>query len=241
MPYRETQEAACAGSASHVGAMCPIAPNALWALDFQFDTTVDGRTLKLLNVVDEFTRECPAIVVDRSIDADHVVATLDRLALERGAPAFVRFDNGPEFIAHAVADWCRFNGVGYRLHRPRLTMAERLDRIVQRPAPRRAAQRLALRHPARSPGDHRGLAHRLQHQPTPLARTATSPRASSPKRGPPNTNQHSHNRWTTHRGPLRGVKRGIQVTPIPHAHARQHHRHRLVPATVSGLHRTMSS
>lgn len=100
------------GIGTAVGAMCPIAPNALWAMDFQFDTTVDGRTLKLLNIVDEFTRECPAIVVDRSIDADKVVATLDRLMLTRGAPAFVRFDNGPEFIAHAVADWCRFNGVG---------------------------------------------------------------------------------------------------------------------------------
>jgi putative transposase len=59
-----------------------------------------------------YTRECPAIVVDCSIDADKVVATLDRLMLTRGAPAFVRFDNGPEFIAAAVADWCRFNGVG---------------------------------------------------------------------------------------------------------------------------------
>ena len=59
--------------------MCPIRPNVLWALDFQFDTTVDGKTLKLLNVVDEFTREYPAIVVGRSIDADRVVATLDRI------------------------------------------------------------------------------------------------------------------------------------------------------------------
>jgi putative transposase len=72
--------------------MCPIRPNALWALDFQFDVTADGRTLKLLNIVDEYTRECPAIVVDRSIDADRVVATLDRLAVERGVPGFVRFD-----------------------------------------------------------------------------------------------------------------------------------------------------
>ncbi|MBI2710061.1 MAG: transposase family protein [Actinobacteria bacterium] len=94
------------------GAMCPIAPNALWALDFQFDVTVDGPTLKMLNVIDEFTRECPAIVVGRSIDADRAVATLDRLTSTRGAPAFVRFDNGPEFIANAVADWCRFNSVG---------------------------------------------------------------------------------------------------------------------------------
>jgi len=99
------------GIGAHVGAMCPIRPNALWAMDFQFDVTVDGRTLKLLNVIDEFTRECPAIVVDRSIDADAVVDLLDRLAAQRGTPAFVRFDNGPEFIAHAVADWCRFNDV----------------------------------------------------------------------------------------------------------------------------------
>jgi putative transposase len=98
------------GIGTHVGAMCPIRPNVLWALDFQFDVTVDGRTLKLLNVIDEFTRECPAIVVDRCIDADKVVATLDALAAVRGAPAYVRFDNGPEFVAHAVADWCRFNG-----------------------------------------------------------------------------------------------------------------------------------
>jgi len=98
--------------------MCPITPNALWALDFQFDVTVDGRTLKLLNVIDEFTRQCPAIVVGRTIDADRVVATLDRLMFQRGAPAFVRFDNGPEFIANAVADWCRFNGVGSMLIDP---------------------------------------------------------------------------------------------------------------------------
>lgn len=111
VPYRKRKKPH-RGIGTAVGAMCPIAPNALWALDFQFDTTVEGRILKLLNVVDEYTRECPAIVVDRSIDADCVVATLDRLSIRRGYPTFVRFDNGPEFIANAVADWCRFNGVG---------------------------------------------------------------------------------------------------------------------------------
>jgi putative transposase len=95
--------------AVQVGGFCPIRPNVLWALDFQFDQTADAKTLKLLNVIDEHTRECPAIVVDRSIDADKVVATLDRVAAERGAPAYLRFDHGPEFIAAAVADWCRFN------------------------------------------------------------------------------------------------------------------------------------
>jgi putative transposase len=99
------------GIGTHVGAMCPIVPNALWAMDFQFDTTIDGRTVKMLNVIDEYTRACLAIVVTRSIDADGVVATLERLAAQRGgAPGFVRFDNGPEFVAHAVVDWCRFAG-----------------------------------------------------------------------------------------------------------------------------------
>jgi putative transposase len=98
------------GIGTAVGQMRPIRPDAVWAMDFQFDTTTDGRTVKMLNVIDEYTRECLAIEVARSIDADGVVAVLDRLAIARGrAPAFVRFDNGPEFIAQAVADWCRFN------------------------------------------------------------------------------------------------------------------------------------
>jgi len=98
------------GIGTHVGAMCPIRPNALWALDFQFDTLANGRTIKMLNVIDEFTRESLAIEIDHSIDADGVVDVLERLALERGgAPAFLRMDNGPELVAYALADWCRFN------------------------------------------------------------------------------------------------------------------------------------
>ncbi len=101
-----------AGIGTHVGAMSPICPNALWAMDFQFDTTIDGRQVKLLNIIDEYTRECLAIVVDHSIDADRVVGTLARLVIERGRPpAFVRFDNGPEFVSAAVADWCSETGV----------------------------------------------------------------------------------------------------------------------------------
>jgi transposase InsO family protein len=51
-------------------------------------------------------------MVARNIDANGVVACLERIAAQRGAPMFLRFDNGPEFIANAVADWCRFNGTG---------------------------------------------------------------------------------------------------------------------------------
>jgi putative transposase len=84
-------------------------PDHVWALDFQFDQTADGKGLKLLNIVDEFTREALAMHVARSIDADQTVAVLDRLANLRGAPTHVRCDNGPELTAHALRDWCRYS------------------------------------------------------------------------------------------------------------------------------------
>lgn len=81
-------------------------PNHVWALDYQHDATEDGRELKFLNVVDEFTREALAIEVDRSIDAEETVAVLKRLAAERGAPANLRADNGPELTAAVLREWC---------------------------------------------------------------------------------------------------------------------------------------
>jgi putative transposase len=84
-------------------------PDHVWAIDFQFDQTADGRVLKLLNIVDEFTREALAMHVARRIDADQTVAVLDQLANRRGAPAHIRCDNGPELTAHALRDWCRFS------------------------------------------------------------------------------------------------------------------------------------
>ncbi len=87
-------------------------PNHVWALDFQFDQTADGRNLKLLNVVDEYTREALHILVERRIDADRTVAVLERLVVARGGPALIRCDNGPELTAHALRDWCRLAGAG---------------------------------------------------------------------------------------------------------------------------------
>ena len=89
-----------------------VRPNEVWAIDFQFDTTVEGRQLKLCNIVDEFTREALAMRVGRSCDADTLVSLLDRLAHERGAPALLRMDNGPELTAAALRDWARFNKAG---------------------------------------------------------------------------------------------------------------------------------
>ena len=88
-------------------------PDQVWALDFQFDQTQDGRILKLLNVVDEHTREALAIECHRRIDADATVAVLDRLVAARGrTPEHVRCDNGPELTANALRDWCRFSRTG---------------------------------------------------------------------------------------------------------------------------------
>lgn len=83
----------------------PSAPNECWCYDFIYDQTEDGRMLKILPVLDEYTRECLAIPVQRSLNADDVVRTLEGLALTRGAPRYIRSDNGPEFIARAVKDW----------------------------------------------------------------------------------------------------------------------------------------
>ena len=81
-------------------------PNHVWALDFQHDATSDGRELKFLNIVDEFTREALAIEVDRTIDADETVEVLRRLVTEHGAPENLRADNGPELTARVLRDWC---------------------------------------------------------------------------------------------------------------------------------------
>lgn len=89
-----------------------VMPNEVWAIDFEHDSTADGRQIRLANVVDEFTREALAMRVGRSCDADQLVEVLEQLARERGAPKFVRMDNGPELIAHALRDWCRFNDTG---------------------------------------------------------------------------------------------------------------------------------
>jgi len=84
-------------------------PDEVWAVDFQHDMTADGRPLRLVNVIDEHTREALVMHVGRSVTADQTVACLQRLVAQRGrAPRFLRCDNGPELTSHALRDWCRF-------------------------------------------------------------------------------------------------------------------------------------
>lgn len=93
-------------------------PNHVWAIDFQFDETADGRRLKLANIIDEHPREALDIWVDRSITADDLVERLDLLAAERGAPGHLRMDNGPELVAWALKEWCRLRGTGTSYIKP---------------------------------------------------------------------------------------------------------------------------
>ncbi len=79
--------------------------NHVWAYDFIFDRTRDGRPLKLLTVVDEFTRECLAIEVARKQSSRDVLRMLAALMLRHGIPKHIRSDNGPEFVAKAVREW----------------------------------------------------------------------------------------------------------------------------------------
>lgn len=83
--------------------------NHVWSYDFLEARTAQGNKLRILTVLDEFTRECLAIRVERSIPAARVIDTLEWLALTRGLPEHIRSDNGPEFIARAIRNWLAEN------------------------------------------------------------------------------------------------------------------------------------
>ena len=89
-------------------------PNHVWAYDFVHDVCEDGRPLKILTVADEFTRVCLAIEVEHRMPAGVVCRALGRLFDEHGPPAFVRSDNGPEFVAAALVRALAGRGVGCR-------------------------------------------------------------------------------------------------------------------------------
>lgn len=82
-----------------------------WSYDFLFDQTTDGRTIKILTVLDLYTRECHAIEIDRRITTAGVIAILRKLFALYGAPEFIRSDNGPEFVAKRIQQWLRAAGV----------------------------------------------------------------------------------------------------------------------------------
>ena len=80
-------------------------PGHVWSYDFVLERTQDGRSFRILNVIDEDTRECLAIRVRRRLDHEDVQEVLAELFCNRGVPVHLRSDNGPEFIANLLRDW----------------------------------------------------------------------------------------------------------------------------------------
>ena len=89
----------------------PEYPDHVWSYDFVEDRTANGRKLRMLVVVDEHSRECLAIEVARRLNSESVLACLAELFVRRGAPRYIRSDNGPEFTARAVRRWLQRVGV----------------------------------------------------------------------------------------------------------------------------------
>lgn len=84
----------------------PDVANQVWSIDFMSDSLSDGRKFRLFNVIDDFNRESLAMEADTSLPSLRVIRVLERLIAQRGKPANIRCDNGPEFISHKLEQWC---------------------------------------------------------------------------------------------------------------------------------------
>jgi putative transposase len=98
--------------------LAPITANQVWSYDFVFDRCANGQQLKCLTVTDEFTKEGLAIDVDARIRSPRVIEVLSRLVSERGAPTYLRSDNGPEFVSRALLSWITAQGIDTALIDP---------------------------------------------------------------------------------------------------------------------------
>ncbi len=112
VPAKARKRRRLGGSANGTQRLRASRLNEVWSYDFVHDQTETGRRLKWLPVLDEHSRECLALEVGYSMTAQDVVATLQRLVAQRGAPTYIRSDNGPEFVSTAVKDWLQEAGIG---------------------------------------------------------------------------------------------------------------------------------
>ena len=85
-------------------------PNHVWFYGFVHHRTDDGRAFRMLNIIDEYTRECLAMQVRRKLNSTDVIDALTDLFIIRGVPTFIRSDTGPEFVPQAVRDWIQAVG-----------------------------------------------------------------------------------------------------------------------------------
>lgn len=105
-------------SEARVPLPAPSGPNKCWSMDFVADRLSDGRSIRMLTLVDNFSRVSPAIEVDFSLNGKRVVEVLERLKLTVGLPKTIKVDNGSEFISKVVDEWAHYNGVKLDFSRP---------------------------------------------------------------------------------------------------------------------------
>lgn len=96
----------------------PGVVNQMWSADFMSDALCDGRRFRTFNVIDDYNREALAVEIDTGICAQRVVRIFDQIAVWRGYPTKIRFDNGPELTTLAVADWAEENNVELEFIKP---------------------------------------------------------------------------------------------------------------------------
>jgi putative transposase len=113
----------------------PLHPNQVWSMDFMHDQLSDGRSFRLLNVIDDFNREALGIEVGFSLPSERVIRSLKQLIRWRGRPLVIRADNGPEYISQAIKDWANESGIHLQYIQPgnpqQNAYVERLNRTVR--------------------------------------------------------------------------------------------------------------
>ena len=168
----------------------PSGPNQVWSYDFVFDHCANGQQLKCLTVTDEFTKEGLAIDVNARIRSPRVIDVLSRLVSARGAPSFLRSDNGPEFVSKALLSWIVAQGIGTALIEP-ASLGRCCRRELQRQVPRRVPEPRMVSFACGGEGDHRDLAAPLQRGAStlePRLSHAERVRGSTVKRSVPSCN-----------------------------------------------------
>jgi len=186
-------------------------PNHVWALDFIFDATADGRPIKALSMCDEFTRENVARRLGRSITADDVTHALDEGCARRGVPEYLRCDNGPSSLPAPSA-----TGAGRMAPARRTSNPEVRGRTRTSKASTAGSATSSSRVKFSRPSPRRGCCSTTGATPTivtgPTARLATCRPRSSRRRS---INRNSHRRWTTKRGPVRISRTSYIVNTTP--------------------------
>lgn len=154
--------------------------NARWSLDFVHDQFACGRRFRILNVVDDVTRECLAAIPDTSISGRRVARELTARIERRGKPEMIVSDNGTELTSNAILKWCAEHKIEWHYIAPGRPMQNGFCRELQRQDARRVLERDPVPQPRPCPRPDLGLGHRLQHRQAPLGPRFPDPRRLRP-------------------------------------------------------------